>query len=61
MWPTVRKGPFTVHKLHLISGNIFMARVDLYGLSIRKDRTDRKSDIREELFTVRKLHFISGT
>ena len=38
-----------------------MARVDIYDLSIRTDRTDRKSDIRKELFTVRKLHFISGT
>ena len=26
-------------------GNIFMARVDIYGLSIRTDRTDRKSDM----------------
>ena len=37
-WHTVPKGPFTVRNLHLISG----AREGVYGLSIRRDRKDRK-------------------
>ena len=61
------QGPFikTVSKSHLISGtsNIFMARVVIYGLSIRTDRTDRQQGytVCKECFTVRKSHFISGT
>ena len=45
-----------------------MARVDIYGLPIRTDRTDRKIDIRHRncislvglRYTVRKLHLISA-
>ena len=44
-WYTVREELLMVRKLHLISGAyyIFMARVVIYGLLIRTDRTDRKS------------------
>ena len=40
-----------------------MARVVIYGLSIRADRTDRQKGytVCKECFTVRKSHLISGT
>ena len=40
-----------------------MARVVIYGLSIRTDRTDRQKGytVCKECFTVRKSHLISGT
>ena len=52
---------FTVRKLHFISGtyNIFMAREVIYGLSIRTDRTDRKSDIRSVKNFLRSVNCIS--
>ena len=52
---------FTVRKLHFISGtyNIFMAREVIYRLSIRTDRTDRKSDIRSVKNFLRSVNCIS--
>ena len=40
-----------------------MARVVIYGLSIRTDRTDRQKGytVCKECFTFRKSHLISGT
>ena len=58
---TVCKECFTVGKSHLISGTseVFMARVVIYGLSIRTDR-QKGYTVCKECFTFRKSHLISG-